>query len=466
MADKNIGALPAAAALDDDSLLIAEQQGEAVHFSGALLKNYAKEGVADLVAEAQSAATRAEEAAASVEDVAADAQAAKNAAAEAAASQVAAARSAQNAATSQNAASSSASTAKTQADRATSAAQNAATNAAQQAANQTSSALRAEVQSLVNNAERAASTAQSAAENAAEDAVAAVGSDMAGYVSAAQAAQAAAEKARDEAQTAVGGNFMDKNVYDPQGKSTDVFKYVDDAVGNMELPDDVGDMTSAVYDPQGKKTDIYDFATAEAEFVYDSLSGIIRNTEQRLMQEIGALGDSVYNSHVPNSRTVNGKALSSDIALTASDVGAATDDHTHSNYVPTARTVNGKALSGNITLSASDVGAAEANHTHDDLGGSTFYEATIGTNWTEDENTGVKSQTVSITGVTDADNAHVEPRYTGDGTSDGYAAFVEQKNQFFTCITNGYAETVSGGIAFHIFGDAPTVSIPVLVEVK
>jgi hypothetical protein len=36
-----------------------------------------------------------------------------------------------------------------------------------------------------------------------------------------------------------------------------------------------------------------------------------------------------------------------------------------SGYVPTSRTVNGKALSSNITLSASDVGAAPSNHTHD-----------------------------------------------------------------------------------------------------
>ena len=48
---------------------------------------------------------------------------------------------------------------------------------------------------------------------------------------------------------------------------------------------------------------------------------------------------------VPTSRTVNSKALSSDISLTASDVGA----------VPTSRTVNGKALSSNITLKTSDL---------------------------------------------------------------------------------------------------------------
>ena len=53
------------------------------------------------------------------------------------------------------------------------------------------------------------------------------------------------------------------------------------------------------------------------------------------------------NGKVPTSRTVNGKALSSNITLSAADVDA----------VPTSRTVNGKTMSSNITLSASDVGA-------------------------------------------------------------------------------------------------------------
>lgn len=47
---------------------------------------------------------------------------------------------------------------------------------------------------------------------------------------------------------------------------------------------------------------------------------------------------AALNEKVPTSRTVNGKALSSDISLTASDVGA----------VPTSRTVNGQALSSDI----------------------------------------------------------------------------------------------------------------------
>ena len=93
------------------------------------------------------------------------------------------------------------------------------------------------------------------------------------------------------------------------------------------------------------------------------------------------------------------------------------------------------------------------------------YTATIGTTWTENENTGVKSQSIAIAGVLAKHTAKVDHAYTGDGTSDGYAAFVEAENQYLTYITNGYAETYDGGITFYIFGDAPTVSIPIAVEV-
>ena len=93
------------------------------------------------------------------------------------------------------------------------------------------------------------------------------------------------------------------------------------------------------------------------------------------------------------------------------------------------------------------------------------FVATLTTTWTENENTGVKSQNVSIPGVLAKHTAKVDHAYTGDGTSDGYAAFVEAENQYLTYITNGYAETYDGGITFYIFGDANTVSIPIVVEV-
>lgn len=94
------------------------------------------------------------------------------------------------------------------------------------------------------------------------------------------------------------------------------------------------------------------------------------------------------------------------------------------------------------------------------------YTATIGTTWVEDENTGIKTQSVAIAGVTAQSTAMVDHVYTGSGTSDDYAAFVEAENQYLNCITNGYAETYDGGIKFTIFGDANTVAIPIVAEVS
>lgn len=167
MADKNIGSLPAAAVLDDDSLLIAEQQGEAVQFRGKLLKDYARQGIDALVAAARvaaeqalKAAQEAERIAAGIQDVSDDVELA-----------VAAAQVAENARV-------------------------AAVQAAQAAE------------------QAAAMAAEDAAREAAQEAVGAVGNQMAGYVSAAQAAQRAAEQARDEAQSIAGGNFASTTYVD------------------------------------------------------------------------------------------------------------------------------------------------------------------------------------------------------------------------------------------------------------
>ena len=94
------------------------------------------------------------------------------------------------------------------------------------------------------------------------------------------------------------------------------------------------------------------------------------------------------------------------------------------------------------------------------------YTAAIGTTWVEDSNTGVKTQTVAIAGVTAQNTAIVDHAYTGTGTAEDYAAFVVAENQFLDCITNGYAETVDGGIKFTIFGEENTVEIPIVVEVS
>lgn len=99
----------------------------------------------------------------------------------------------------------------------------------------------------------------------------------------------------------------------------------------------------------------------------------------------------------------------------------------------------------------------------EDISTTKVYTGTITTNWTEDADTGVKTQTVGIAGIADTNTAIVD--HAGmSGTSTDYASFVEAENQYLTYITNGYAETITNGIKFYIFGDANTVAIPIVVE--
>ena len=124
---------------------------------------------------------------------------------------------------------------------------------------------------------------------------------------------------------------------------------------------------------------------------------------------------------VPNTRTVNGKALSADINLSAADVGARPDTWTPSaadvGAVPTDRTVNGKALSANISLNASDVGAA----TPADVSAAkpVLRTATLTTSgWSSN------TQTVSVQGVSADPNAqliYVSPADKASATAWGEA---------------------------------------------
>lgn len=94
-------------------------------------------------------------------------------------------------------------------------------------------------------------------------------------------------------------------------------------------------------------------------------AGIVKPGNGMAVTDDGTLNNTLTLSDlggVPNTRTVNGKALSADINLSAADVGARPTSWTPTaadvGAVPTNRTVNGKALSANISLNASDVGAA------------------------------------------------------------------------------------------------------------
>ena len=54
---------------------------------------------------------------------------------------------------------------------------------------------------------------------------------------------------------------------------------------------------------------------------------------------------------VPIERTVNGKALSSDISLTASDVGASSSSHTHDNYIKVGEAITLTAVIAVLAIS-------------------------------------------------------------------------------------------------------------------
>ena len=102
-----------------------------------------------------------------------------------------------------------------------------------------------------------------------------------------------------------------------------------------------------------------------------SVSGLMSSTDKSKLDGV-ATGANNYihpatdgNLHVPATGTTNsGKVLKAGSTagslswstLTAADVGAAPTSHTHS-YVPTTTTVNGKALSANIAITAADVSA-------------------------------------------------------------------------------------------------------------
>lgn len=128
--------------------------------------------------------------------------------------------------------------------------------------------------------------------------------------------------------------------------------------------------------------------------VYTQGTGILVNNTNNTISVDNTIAkkSDIPTNYVPNTRTVNGKALSTDIILDADDIGALPDDtfiptitDTYSatssdgmsgkavasalgSYVPTNRTVNGKPLTNNISLTASDVSA---------LADSTKYGATI-----------------------------------------------------------------------------------------
>ena len=246
MADLSINMLPVSDGLTDDGLLVVYQNNKTQSIRGGLIKRYARESTQAYVEAAQNAAAQAEQASKDAQ-AAADSVAYVTEKAEEAAQAALAAQQAKEAAeTARQAAEQAAALAAqqaaqdvesalleylTQAEQARDDAQ----SAAQTAANETAATVEADMKGYVSEAqaakdaaEQAKSDAESAAETAAGEATNLVDTQLAQYVADAQAAKIAAEAARDEAQAIAGGDFMERNVYDTQGRKSDIFIYVDE----------------------------------------------------------------------------------------------------------------------------------------------------------------------------------------------------------------------------------------------
>ena len=119
----------------------------------------------------------------------------------------------------------------------------------------------------------------------------------------------------------------------------------------------------------GKIAELVNAAPAELDTLKELADGITAN--KTIIESVNeAIGNKAPNNHASTATTYGVATTSAyghvkinngDVNTVASSNGVAAGmDHTHSNYVPTSRTINSKALSGDITLTASDVGAEPA----------------------------------------------------------------------------------------------------------
>lgn len=128
-------------------------------------------------------------------------------------------------------------------------------------------------------------------------------------------------------------------ITDPKDLTTK--KYVDDSVGGVQTS----------LNTLSGRVDTNEDNIAMAESDIEGLQGDVGTLKTNMTAAQTAI-TTLQDTYVPNTTKVNGKALSADITLTASDIGA----------VPTSRTINGKALTTDITLTSTDLGMGDTSN--------------------------------------------------------------------------------------------------------
>ncbi|WYX00956.1 phage tail protein [Proteus vulgaris] len=246
----------------------------------------------------------------------------------------------------------------------------------------------------VNEAKTAASNAQATASSGVSKADAAqkTANDA---VSKANAAQTAANNANTNAN----GRVPSTRKINNKPLSADISLTAGDV--GAATPAQVNEAKTAASNAQATASSGVSKADAAQKTANDAVS------KANAAQTTANNANTNANGRVPNTRKVNGKPLSTDISLTAGDVGAATpaqvneaktaasnaqtaanNANTNANgRVPSTRKVNGKPLSGDINLNAGDVGAltqTQGDVRYQKKGtGQNFRKIWSGDNWTK-----------------------------------------------------------------------------------
>ena len=488
MADATIGSLPALSELNDDSLLVAEQNGSAQKLSGAQVKSFARAAAASEAAKAAQAAS--------------DANSAKSAA--------------QSAQTAAENAKKSASTAATSAESARDAILNMIVSAITLEHGKPATVSKSVVDEVfkltfglprgekgeagspgrgitsitLKSGTHAAGTTDTytitftdnttydfQVTNGANGFSPTITTSKSGKVTTVTVVDANGTKSFEinDGADGLGSGDMQTSIYDPHGKAQDIFAYVDAAIEGVTIQTDTTPthgstnpvQSGGVYTELGKKlAKTGDGSNVTAAFPKASSRTNIATGEKlsvlfgKIAKWLADLGSLAFKSTVAKSdlaedvQTSLGKA---DTAMqsytetdptvpewakaekkptyTASEVGA----------VPTSRKVNGKALSADITLGA-------------------VYTATLtAAGWATSG--AWKTQTVSVTGLKASYNAAPFADVALSGTD--AAADAELAAAWLGISASAIANTAANSLTvkFPATVDTPTVNIPIRVTV-
>lgn len=363
MANKQISALPAASTVGDSDLFVVEQQGVAKQVSGAQYKGFAVGAVQPYATAASGSATAA---ATSATNAAASAQAAQNSAdsisgsvetAQQAAQE--AAQSAQQAASSASGVAESAEAAASSAQQATQASQNASSaQAAAESASEDAQAASTSAGQSATQAQSSASAAQQSATSASASATTAQQQAQAAQSSASAAATSAI--AAGEAQEAIENLGVSAETL-PTGSAATVTKSVVDGIVQLLFGLPTG-ATGAKGDPGNSIQKIERTSGNGAPGTVDTYTvtltdGSVGGTFQVYNGADGTgTGDFMANGSVPMTGALQmGGNRITDVGTPTASTDAATMGYVEDNYVPNTRTVNGQALSADVTLDAGDI---------------------------------------------------------------------------------------------------------------